>query len=176
VDSLRRRAVYENVASALGRHRDEDFRVVHFSVQSDHVHLIAEASSKRALSSGMRGVAIRVARAVNRALGRRGSVWSDRYHARPLPTPRTVRNALIYVLANARKHLRAIAGIDPCSSAPWFDGYRDRHVRPASCPLVRPPRTWLLRVGWRRGGGLLSVDDAPRLRDIRLTRHARVRE
>jgi hypothetical protein len=113
----------------------------------------------------MRGFAIRCALAVNRALHRRGALWAERYHASALRTPRMVRNALVYVLANARKHLRAIAGIDPCSSARWFDGFL--HTPPSPSPLDTPPtkvpRTWLLRIGWRRHG-LLAHDEGPRRR------------
>src|SRR5262245_13707049 len=72
-------------------------RILHFSVQTDHVHLIVEAESGEALSRGLQGLAI-LAKRVNRALDRAGSFWSDRYHARPLRTPREVRNALVYVL------------------------------------------------------------------------------
>jgi hypothetical protein len=65
------------------------------------------------------------------------------------------------VLANAAKHLRAIAGLDPCSSAPWFDGYREATGRQTRAALTLPPRTWLLRVGWRRHG-LISRHESPR--------------
>ena len=147
------------------------FRLVHFSVQRDHLHLLAEASDRRALSRGLQGLAIRVAKSVNRRLGRHGSVFADRYHARALKTPREARLALRYVLLNARKHERGErripAGfVDGCSSAPWFDGWsRPRELafvasaRVSEAPVVEP-RTWLLRVGFRRAGPL-DPDDAP---------------
>ncbi len=65
-------------------------------------------------------------REVNRALGRTGKVWADRYHARALTKPREVRNALVYVLNNVKKHRPGFRGLDVCSSAPWFTGWR-RH-------------------------------------------------
>ena len=159
---LRTPAAYRALESALGAASSATFRVVHFSVQTDHLHLIVEADSAVELTRGMRGLAIRCALAANRAMGRHGAVWGDRYHASPLRTPRMVRNALVYVLANARKHLRARGGIDPCSSARWFDGFREfSGERASACaPVVRAARAWLLRRGWRRHG-LLSVDDAP---------------
>jgi hypothetical protein len=95
----------------------------------------------------MRGLAIRCALAVNRAVGRHGALWGDRYHARALHTPRMVKNALIYVLANASKHRRAVAGVDPCSSARWFDGFARAPVPPRDEPPTKPPRTWPLRIG-----------------------------
>jgi putative transposase len=157
---LRSRNACRAVVAALSAACREDFRVVHFSVQRDHVHLIVEANDATALSRGMRGLAIRCALGVNRALGRCGALWSDRYHARALATPRMVRNALVYVLQNARKHL-ALLGIDPCSSARWFDGFADTKPASLSEPPTRLPRTWLLRVGWRRHG-LIAQDEGPR--------------
>ena len=138
------------------------FRVVEFSVQADHVHLIVEAQDTDVLSRGMRGLAIRLARAVNRALRVRGSVWGDRYHARALTTPRAVRTAIVYVLMNAKKHGRRIAsGLDAFSSAPWFSGFRARAVTTTDESPVHAPKTWLARVGWRRWG-LIALSERPR--------------
>jgi len=123
--------------------------------------MIVEADDRTRLSRGLRGLAIRVARAVNRALGRRGPVWGDRYHARPLKTPREVRHALVYVIQNAKKHARGVHGLDPCSSARWFDGWSDEPAAGArECAPVARARTWLARVGWRRHG-LIHRDEQP---------------
>ncbi|TMB54239.1 MAG: hypothetical protein E6J56_11555 [Deltaproteobacteria bacterium] len=145
------------------------FRVIHFSAQDDHLHLIVEADNTRALRHGLRGLVIRLARAVNHALGRRGAVFGDRYHARTLTTPRAVRFALIYVLRNRQKHSAGERGLDPCSSAPWFDGWRESIPPVAgSAPVVRA-RTWLAAVGWRRHG-LIATDDRPRSHGCRRRR------
>ena len=128
----------------------------------------------------MRALEIRIARALNRALNRIGRVFDDRYHARALSTPREVRNALVYVLQNARKHFeqKGIAlrrdWLDRFSSAPWFDGWNAaaaeaaRQLRRAAesalslrTTPVASPRTWLLRVGWRKHG-LLAASETPR--------------
>ncbi|TMB48345.1 MAG: hypothetical protein E6J56_25210, partial [Deltaproteobacteria bacterium] len=90
-------AVYRSLAAAS----HEGFRIIHYSVQDDHLHLLVEAESRERLSGGLRGVAIRIARAVNRALGRRGAVFGDRYHIHALGTPREVRHGLVYVLKSA---------------------------------------------------------------------------
>jgi REP element-mobilizing transposase RayT len=162
--SLRNARLFRALEAAFAAASRSDFRLVHFSVQGDHVHFIAEAHDKDALSAGMRGLMIRAARALNRAAGRSGPVWADRYHYRELATPREVRNALAYVLLNARKHGRDVADLDPRSSARWFDGWRDRDPIvdfAADPPAVVAPRTWLLGAGWRRHG-LLRLDEAPR--------------
>src|SRR4030095_7641426 len=118
---------------ALAAASTERFRVLQFSVQADHLHLLVEADEPTGFERGVRGLAIRVAKAVNCALGRRGHVWGDRYHARLLRTPREVRNALVYVLNNFRKHIRGARGLDPRSSARWFDGWRR-----AVGPVIEP--------------------------------------
>src|SRR6185369_12105851 len=98
------------------------FRVVHFSVQENHVHLIVEAEDTKSLSSGVRGLMVRIARRVNRLLRRQGRFWTDRWHGRDLEGPRQVRNALVYVLQNHKKHADT-AALDPLSSAASFDGF-----------------------------------------------------
>jgi len=134
---------------------------VHFSVQTDHVHIIVEADSGDGLRRGINGLAGRLARALNRVWRRRGAVWGDRYHARALATPREVRNGLVYVLLNFRKHLRAAPGVDPRSSGAWFDGWsHDPPTRPEPCPAA-PARTWLATVGWRRAGGPIATHEIP---------------
>src|SRR5262249_9125783 len=112
---------------------------------------------------GCQGLAVRIAKAVNRALGRRGAVWGDRYHARWLRTPREVRAALVYVLQNWRKHVPGARGLDPRSTARGFEGWRRAPPRPAGPAPMRAPRTWLARVGWLRHGRL-GVDEGPRRR------------
>jgi REP element-mobilizing transposase RayT len=143
------------------------FRVVHYSLQSNHVHLNVEAASARDLACGMKSLGARLARAVNRVAGRRGRVLSDRYHLQVLRTPREVRNAIAYVLLNARKHAMQVRGVvsralavDPASSGRWFDGWREAIARPRDPPVVAQPRSWLLARGWRRWT-LVSVQEVP---------------
>jgi REP element-mobilizing transposase RayT len=147
------------------------FRLVHYSLQGNHAHLIVEAQDRDALGRGMKAIGARLARAVNRIAGRTGRVLADRYHHRLLPTPKEVRHALRYVLLNARRHAskaRASVGrtvkLDQASSARWFDGWKRGHIARAEDAAERPAvaraRTWLLTVGWRRYG-LLDPADVP---------------
>ncbi len=161
VASLRSSRVHPELRAALAASSRSAFRVIHYSIQLDHVHLIVEADEVAALGRGLQGLAIRCARAVNRSVGRRGAVWSDRYHARALGTPREVRAGIVYVLLNFRKHLRAAAGVDPCSSGPWFGGWVEPvGLAVAERPVVSP-RTWLATVGWRRAGGSIDWHESP---------------
>jgi hypothetical protein len=157
-DALLQTALREAIAHG----HKSSFRVVHFSIQSNHLHLIVEASDTQALSRGMQAPGIRMVHAVHRALGTGGRVFSDRYHAHELQTPRETRNALLYVLQNWMKHGKG-RGCDPASSALWFDGWS---VSPSRCDdpqIVAQPRTWLVTMGWRRHG-LLRPGERPRER------------
>jgi putative transposase len=162
VPSLRGAKMFSAVRAALSMASKADFRVVQFSVQRDHVHLVVEADDRVALSSGMNGLSVRCARGINRVARRQGSVWADRYHCEPKTNPTMVRYLLSYVLGNFKKHDPTnAASIDPCSSAPWFGGFRESLPVPREPSPVRPARTWLGSIGWLKAGGPLSIHDAP---------------
>jgi REP element-mobilizing transposase RayT len=177
---LRRRAAYAAVRRAanvvLGR---ANFRVVHISIQANHIHLLVEAEDKHALAAGMKAFQVSAARRLNIAeihanrnsssKPRKGAVFVDRYHAEIIDSPRRARHALAYVLNNWRRHREDRASyaqtwtLDPYSSAAHFDGWRGpvSRDRPSTCPLDDEPplpvaraETWLLREGWKRHGPL----------------------
>ena len=154
--SLRRKATHAVLRRALAAGRDRNgLRLAHFSIQRDHLHLIVEAKDRTALARGMQGLSIRLAKALNRAWGRKGTVFADRYHAEILRSPRQVRNALAYVLRNGARHGVPRRGIDDYSSGPWFDGWEEEVVLVNEPDEPRPiarARTWLLTEGWRRHG------------------------
>jgi len=174
VRSLRRYRLVRVVRECIRRGHKPTFRVVHFTVLANHLHLIVEARCATTLARGMQGLEVRIARLLNRALARRGSLFAERYHARSLRTPREVKNAIRYVLLNVRHHAAAQgqrlppAWIDPFSSAPWFDGWARPfivrvpwiHELRAQPPPTAPPTVWLLTDGWRRAG-LIDHEEIP---------------
>ena len=185
--SFRSQQVARTILGALRDSRRETFRIAHYSIQDNHLHLIVEAEDKTALSSGVRGLTIRIAKRLNQLLFRRGAVWADRWHGHALKTPREVRNALIYVLQNRRKHAHVSAhaqshgasgrraraaqpmrthsrALDPLSSAAWFSGFATAltaNFRSIGPPAIANPQTWLLQVGWQRHG-LIQLWESPR--------------
>ena len=131
IPSLRSRAFVREFRRTLRSASERgSFRVNHYSIQRDHVHMVIEAAGRRALGCGMKSISSRLAFAVNRVFGRRGRVLDGRYHVRVLRTPREVRNALAYVLLNARKHWKERRGtappvrLDEASSGRWFAGWK----------------------------------------------------
>ena len=170
VPRLRNRLRYKAIRAAMCAVSDRnDFAICHFSVQKNHLHLICEADDNVALAAGIKRFKQRVANALNGPRRRTGPVFFDRYHMRILKTPRHTRNTLCYVLQNARRHQVFIptyaGGVDPYSSAWWFDGWRDGSWRNGLAPpegpaCVSAPGTWLLAKGWRRAG-LIGVTEMP---------------
>ena len=165
--SLRSPRVFGALRRAIARASVDCFRVIHFSIQQDHGHFIVEGDEARRARGGVHGLAIRLALAVNRVLGRKGRVVGDRYHARPLTTPRQMRTSMVYVLLNFRKHLRAPACIDPRSSGHAFfrvaaspGGY--------GCRAGHGPHQvlgWRVSAGGSRAGRCGSTNTRPRPRD-----------
>src|SRR6187399_980385 len=132
--SFRAETLYAAFERAVRRTRRDDFRIVEFSVQNDHLHMIVEADDKDALARGMKSFSVRANRLFNAALGRgRGRVWADRYHRRDL------------------------------ASARWFQGWiairrHDDGARP-----TEEGRTVLLREAWWRKHGFIHPGEVPKL-------------
>ena len=186
VGNLRRRSVYHAVRKATRTTaRREDFRIVHLSIQRDHVHLLVEANDKAALASGMQGFQISAAKHLNVAVSkghpgprRRGPVFPDRYHPVVISSPTQARHALSYVINNWRKHQEDRSAItrgwdfDWFSSAPLFGDWKDHggktvllgHPPRYDALLVHPPKTWLLIAGWKISGPISyrAVPSVPR--------------
>jgi REP-associated tyrosine transposase len=146
--SLRSKALFRHVQYALIKLCErEGFRIVHFSVQGNHIHAVVEADSTEALSRAMQSMCTRIAKRINAVMQRHGPVFEDRFFARSLRTPSEVANAIRYVLENSRRH-DARKGFTPPSGRP--EPFTSVEFAGCDPPLVSEPKTWLLRVGWMR--------------------------
>jgi hypothetical protein len=143
-------------AATVGR-----FWVIHFSIQQNHGHFIVEGDEARRARGGMHGLAIRLALAVNRVLGRKGrssaiatTCVRSRHRGRCGPAWSTC-------WLNLRKHLRAPAGVDPRSSGPHFPGWHRAPGAAIGSAATVAPTTWMATVGWQRAGGPLNPEEHP---------------
>ncbi len=143
-----------------------NFRIVEYSVQSNHIHLIVEIDAPDALTNGMRSLMSRLVANWNRLWRRRGSVFPSRFHVHALRTPAEVRHALLYVLNNHYKHGgRPTRTLDPFASGAWFDGWMESFTIEGidDIPIhLMPAQTWLLKSGWRRHHRI-RLDESPLL-------------
>ncbi len=163
--SLRRVRERRVLERAFGAGSDRfGFRLTEYSIQSNHLHLLVEAKDRNALTRGMQGLSIRVAKSLNKLWRRQGKVFADRYHDRILRTPREVRNALVYVLKNHARHGIRLLGVDAWSSGRWFEGWKESRGVPLTLAprAIARTRTWLLNVGWRRRGRIALTESPAR--------------
>jgi putative transposase len=137
-NSRRFAAICRCFAASRGLH---GLRLIEFSVLGDHLHLVVEAESNGSLSRGVQGLAVRLARALNRVLARTGRLFADHYHAHHLRTPTEVARTLRYVRDNAEHHYGEV-GPDFFSS-----------LAANASHIVMEAKTWLLCSGWRRSSG-----------------------
>ena len=149
--NLRSRRSFRELSAAFAEACNRaGFRLIHFSVQGNHLHLIVEAADAARLSRGLQGLAVRIARRLNRLMGRTGKVFADRFHQHVLRSPAEVARAVAYVLGNFFVHaLRRGERVE--LTAP--DEYSSARRTDTGPPLVAPAQTWLLRFGWCRGPG-----------------------
>jgi hypothetical protein len=169
---LARRAIEAELYAVKAR----DVRVVHYSIQDNHLHLMVEGANRADLGRQMKLLFSRIAMAVNRIARRTGKLFADRHHRHELKTPTEVRRALVYILFNNRKYQHRSAttiALDEASSAMWMTDWaptstptaetlaRQRANYPKGPPITKP-ETWLARIGWRRAGGLLRETERPR--------------
>jgi REP element-mobilizing transposase RayT len=168
------RAVRRALVTVLDR--GDVFRIVHISVQGNHIHLLCEASDKVALGKGMQAFGISAARHLNRVHAHSGTVFPDHYHVEPIDSVRQACHALSYVLNNWRKHKQAGGGlfegrIDPFSSGVLFEGWKERTQAVSipegfEAPRVSAAQTWYLTKGYKLGTPI-SVWAVPSSKPVR---------
>jgi len=147
--SLRSKALFSQIRYSLEKVRDhEGFRIVHFSVQGNHIHAIIEANGTEQLSRAMQSICTRIAKRINARMERHGPVFEDRFFARSLDTPTEVASAIGYVLENSRRHDGRKGFTPPPSNRP--EPFTSAEFAGCDPPLISEPKTWLLRVGWMR--------------------------
>lgn len=178
--SLRSQRITNMITNVIRASVARGIRLLEYTIQHDHLHLMAEAEHKTKLARGMQYLFSRIALALNRMIKRKGSVFRDRHHRRVLKTPTEVRRVLVYILFNSRKHdpsllhdEAAVDWIDEASSAMWFEGWapdarpppeevRRKREAIGDSPLATA-KTWLARIGWQKGGGPLRWCELPKI-------------
>jgi putative transposase len=156
--SFRQQRVLRLDHALMRKKNDDSFQIVHYSIQSNHIHLVSEARDRRAVTRKMQGFMIAFAKRLNALLARAGKVWADRYYARDILSSRAMKNVLAYVFDNAKKHgviLKGSPTLDLFSSAMFFDGWDVRFLVKGFDDWPKPkPRTRMLRDWWRAHGPL----------------------
>jgi REP element-mobilizing transposase RayT len=161
--TLRGPMMLSRLKECLKKAKAIGLRVIHFSVQMNHIHILAECRDNEVLDRGMKSLGCSLGKAIRKSCGENGPVFNGRFHLHVLKSPREMKNGLGYVLLNHSKHDGLIPYSDRFSSAAYFNEWKellgrnigpllmDRRRREAILPpYLSPPKSWLAREGWRK--------------------------
>ena len=165
--TLRAKNKFKLIKRAILKARERGLRIIHFSIQSNHLHLLIESENKRELGRGMQSFCISLAKSLNSFLKRQGKVFVERYHLHILKTPTQVRNALRYIFMNFAKHTRTPHRFDAYSTLVCFPDkiklglarvntyalfkskLRRQEYKEEMNLLLAPAKSWFLNYGWK---------------------------
>lgn len=97
---------------AIKRARLKGLKVVHYTLEYNHVHLLVESVDNKILHKGMQAFGITITKAINKIKRTKGAVYKNRYHLRLINSPRQLKNVLHYIFTNGVKHKRTSSKID----------------------------------------------------------------
>lgn len=101
---------------AIKRARLKKLKVLHYSLEYNHVHLLVEARDNQIIHQGMQAFGISFAKAINKIKFLKGRVYKNRYHFRKITSLRDYKNVLLYIFRNGIKHKRTQSLFDPYNS------------------------------------------------------------
>ncbi|MDD4973652.1 MAG: transposase [Bacteriovorax sp.] len=104
---LKNKSVLSILKRAILNARKQGLKVIHYSLEYDHVHLLIEADNNHILSKGMQSFGVTISKAINRMRKLKGGVYKHRYHFRKISSPRQLKNVLNYIFNNGIKHKTA---------------------------------------------------------------------
>ena len=115
---IQNKRILKALHHAIKRARLQRLRVIHYTLEYNHAHLVVEANDNKVLHKGMQAFGISIAKAINKMKQVKGAVYKHRYHLRKLKTRREVKNAIQYVFGNGIKHKRSMSRLDLYNSLP----------------------------------------------------------
>lgn len=101
---VRSDAFYEVFKRGIKNSARFDFKILSFSIESNHIHLIAEAGNSDNLTLGMKSLTCTLSKGLNLIKNTNGKTQIERFHLHILKNPQEARNAINYVLFNHEKH------------------------------------------------------------------------
>jgi REP element-mobilizing transposase RayT len=145
IPNLRSKVLYKQIRQSMKRARILGIRIIHFSVQRDHVHLLIEADNKQQLGESMRVLSISLTKRLSHVLKRKVKALKSRYHLHVLKSLQEIKNAKNYILSNGQKHGTSDAH-DFYSSAISFSDFRPNEIflqfMDDLKSILAPPEFW----------------------------------
>ena len=109
---------------AIKKARLKGLKIIHYTLEFDHIHLLVEADNKAIVGTGMQSFGISLSKGINKIKGLSGQVFKTRYHFRKLKTPTEVKNVIHYILGNSIKH-KSSSFINQYNSLVRVDSFKE---------------------------------------------------
>ena len=113
---LKNKSILKILKRAILNARKQKLKIVHFSLEYDHLHLLVEASNNIELSKGMQSFGVTIAKAINRRCKLKGGVYKHRYDFRKITSSSELKKVLSYIFNNGVKHKTSTSIVNPYNS------------------------------------------------------------
>jgi REP element-mobilizing transposase RayT len=142
--NLKNKSILKALQHSIKKARSLGLKVIHYTLEYDHVHLLIEASDKISLGKGMQSLGISFSKGINKIKKQTGKVFKTRYHFRKLNSPREIKNALNYILGNGIKHRETLSVINSFNSLPAINNFK--HLYPGFELMIEETisKSWVL--------------------------------
>jgi len=104
IPNLRNKILYKEIRASFKRARLLGIRIIHFTVQRDHIHFLIEAQNKKQLGQSMRALSISLTKRLSRVLAKKIKALKTRYHLHILKSLKEIKNVANYIQNNGKKH------------------------------------------------------------------------
>lgn len=113
---IKSKRILKSLHHAIMRARLKKLKVIHYTLEYNHVHLLVEALDHKVMHQAMQALGISFSKAINKAKAAKGGVYKHRYHLRKLASSKELRNVLHYIFSNGVHHRRTTSMLDPYNS------------------------------------------------------------
>jgi REP element-mobilizing transposase RayT len=115
---IKNKQILKALHHSIKRARMKRLKIVHYTLEYNHIHLLVEAEIKQLVHQGMQAFGISLAKKINTIKRLKGTVYKHRYHLRKINSPRDLKNVLHYIFNNGIHHKRTSNVLDSYNSLP----------------------------------------------------------
>ena len=101
---LQNKMILKALHRAIMKARYKSLKVIHYTLEFNHIHLLVEAYNQEQLSNCMQSFGVTLAKMINKVKFKKGRVYKHRYHLRRLSSVMELKNVLKYIFNNGIKH------------------------------------------------------------------------
>ena len=101
---LQNKMILKALHHAIMKARAKSLKVIHYTLEYNHIHMLVEAFNQEQLSNCMQSFGVTLAKMINKVKFKKGGVYKHRYHLRRLISVMELKNVLKYIFNNGIKH------------------------------------------------------------------------